>query len=144
LPYSNRSTTHELRLFTTIEGKANARGVIAFMLAAVGLYGLTTYSVGQRTQELGIRMALGARPREVIATVVRRGMILTATGIVISVGLAVGLMRLVETLLVGVHARDVPTFGSAALFLALVSMLASYIPARRATRLDPLTALRAE
>jgi predicted permease len=122
----------------------SALGVIAFLLASVGLYGLTAYSVGQRTQELGIRMALGARPHEVITIIMRRGMILTATGIAIGVGLAVGLMRIVEDLLVGVSTLDALAFGSAAVFLTLVSMLASYIPARKATRLDPFAALRAE
>jgi predicted permease len=119
-------------------------GVIAFLLAGVGLYGVVSYSVSQRTQELGIRIALGARPHEVLGTVMREGIVLTAAGVAIGLGLSVVTMRLVSGLLFAVSPFDPGTFASASLFLAAVAAAASILPARRASRLDPFTALRAE
>ncbi len=121
-----------------------ALGVIAFLLAAVGLYGVMSYAVSQRTREMGIRMALGARPREVLGVVVREGMLLTAGGVSIGVVLALASMRLLANFLVGVSPFDPLTFIAASLFLAAVAAVASFLPAHRATRIDPFAALRSE
>jgi ABC-type antimicrobial peptide transport system permease subunit len=122
----------------------NFLGLIAFVLAGVGLYGVISYSVSQRTQELGIRMALGARPHEVLRTVLREGVILSSAGIGIGLGLAAVSMRLVSSLLFGVSPFDPIVFVLASLFLTAVALTASFLPAHRATKLDPFAALRAE
>jgi predicted permease len=119
-------------------------GAIALILAGVGLYGVMGYSMGQRTQEIGIRMALGARPASVIALALRDGMGMAAVGLVLGLAGAVAVSRLASGLLVKVSATDPLVFGGAALFLAMVALLASYIPARRATKVDPNVALRCE
>ena len=121
-----------------------ALGVIAFLLAAVGLYGVMSYAVSQRTREMGIRMALGARPREVLGAVVREGMLLTAGGVAIGVALALASMRLLAGFLIGVSPFDPLTFAAASLFLGAVAAVASFLPAHRATRIDPFKALRSE
>ena len=122
-------------------------GVIAQLLAAIGLYGVMAYAVSQRTQEIGIRMALGADRRNVLVMVVRQGMVLTVIGLVIGLGGAYVLMKYLESLtnmLFGVEARDPATFVFIAALLGTVALLACLVPARRATRVDPLTALRYE
>ncbi len=119
-----------------------ALGTIALLLAAVGLYSLMAYSISQRTQELGIRMALGATPADVLKLVVRQGMGLTAAGLLLGTAAAVAVTRLAAGMLVDVSATDPLIFAGAALFLALVALLATCIPARRATRIDPVVALR--
>ena len=121
-----------------------ALGLLSLALAAVGLYSVMAYSVTQRTQEVGIRMALGARPHDVIRLVVRQGLTLTVSGLAIGIAAALSLSRLAADLLVNVSAADPAIFTGAALFLALVGVLASYLPARRASRLTPLDALRWE
>jgi len=121
-----------------------ALGVIAFLLAAIGVYGVMSCSVNQRTQEMGIRMALGARPRQVLRIVVRQGLLFTAVGVAAGLALALASMRLMEFLLVGVSPFDPLTFVAVCLFLAGVAALASLLPALRATRVDPFTALRSE
>jgi len=119
-------------------------GLISLVLAAVGLYSVMAYAVTQRTQEIGIRMALGAQPRDVFRDVLRRGMLLTVTGLAVGTGAAYALARLVTAMLVNVSAADPLTFGGTALFMALVALLATYLPARRATKVDPMVALRCE
>jgi putative ABC transport system permease protein len=118
--------------------------VIALVLAAVGVYGLIAYSVTQRTQELGIRMALGAQRRDVFGLVLAEGTRLTLLGIAIGVLAALVLSHLLAALLFGVSATDPLTFAGVAGLLVVVALLACYIPARRATRVDPMVALRYE
>ena len=122
-------------------------GLIAQQLAAIGLYGVMAYAVSQRTHEIGIRMALGADRRRVLMMVVREGMALTVVGIVIGLAGAYALMTYLQTLtelLFGVQARDPWTFVTIAVLLGLVALVACLVPARRATKVDPLTALRYE
>jgi len=123
---------------------AGGLGVITLVLAAVGIYGVISYAVAQRTREFGIRMALGARRGAVLSLVLGRGLLLTLAGVAIGVVGALGLTRLLSGLLFNVSVTDPATFVAVALLLAATAAAASYIPARRATRVDPLVALRAE
>jgi hypothetical protein len=118
--------------------------IIALMLSAVGLYAVTAYSVSQRTQELGVRMALGAQPAQVLWLVLRRGLIQLAVGLPLGVAGALGVGKLLESLLVQTSARDPLTLASITALLVVVSIVACVWPARRATRLDPVSALRYE
>jgi putative ABC transport system permease protein len=117
---------------------------VALLLAAIGIYGLMTYSVQQRTQEIGIRMALGASPKDVRRMVVAQGMRLAAFGVVVGVGAALALTRLMAGLIYGVKTWDPAVFISVAIVLSAVSWFATYIPARRASRVDPIVCLRYE
>jgi putative ABC transport system permease protein len=118
--------------------------LIALALSAVGLYAVTAYSVAQRTQEIGVRMALGAQAPQVWWFVVRRGLVQLAIGLGIGLAGAFGVGQLLKSLLVQTSTRDPLTLTSIVLLLMLVSVLASFWPARRATRLDPVAALRNE
>ena len=119
-------------------------GLSALLLAAIGIYGLMAYSVEQRTQEIGIRLALGAQSSQVKNMVVRQGMVLALVGVVVGVGAAFGLARFISTLLFGVTARDPLVFAGVPALLAAVALLAVWLPARRASRVDPIIALRYE
>jgi ABC-type antimicrobial peptide transport system permease subunit len=117
---------------------------ISVALTAIGLYGVMSYAVSLRTREIGIRMALGAGGREVRRLVVGRGMALTAVAVALGVAGAAALSRVLATLLFGVTATDATTFAAAGALMCAVSFVASYLPARRASRLDPLHALAEE
>ena len=117
---------------------------VALLLAMIGVFGVINYSVAQRTHEIGIRLALGAQRRDVFKLVVGQGLLLALVGVVLGTAGAVGLTRLIEGMLYGVSPTDGPTFVVVSLIVTMVAFLACYLPARRATRVDPLVALRYE
>jgi len=117
---------------------------VALLLAAVGLYGVVAFAVAQRTREIGIRVALGAQSREVLGLMLRQGMTLAGIGLLVGIPLAVVVAKLVSGFLVGAGAADPLVFVGAASLLALVTLAASYVPARRASKVDPMLALRSQ
>lgn len=134
-------TTWPTRVFGGVFGMF---AIIALVLAATGIYGVTSYSVAQRSREMGVRMALGARGGDVLALVVGGVARLAAAGVVVGLLGALGLTRLMSSMLYGVSATDAATLLGAPLVLAAIALLAAYLPARRATRVDPIVALRSE
>jgi len=119
-------------------------GVIALLLAAFGIYGVMSFGVAQRTHEIGLRMALGAGSPEVLGMILKEGMTLGAIGLLIGLAGAYGVSKLMRNLLYGIGTIDYPAFSAVAALLLFSAFLACYIPARRATRVDPMAALRGE
>jgi putative ABC transport system permease protein len=117
---------------------------LALLLTAIGVYGVVSYSVRQRTREIGVRMALGAQRSEVVRLVTRQGMVPVGAGLAVGLVASAGLARLLRGMVWGVSTTDPRTFLAVALLLALVGLLAALLPARRAARVDPVIALRAE
>jgi ABC-type antimicrobial peptide transport system permease subunit len=137
-----RATTYwQFRLFGWM---FSIFGAVARLLASIGVYGVVSYSVSQRTQEIGVRLALGASRQNVFGPVVSHGAKLAAAGIFFGVAGAFGVTRVIKSLLYNVSATDPLSFIATAAFLAIIALLASYVPARRATAVDPMVALRAE
>jgi len=119
-------------------------GLVALVLAAMGVYAVLAYAVSQRTQEFGVRIALGANSRDILRLVMGRGLILASAGVAIGIGCALALTRLMVGFLYGVSPFDLGTFVGIPVLLGLIALLACYLPARRATKVDPIVALRAE
>lgn len=119
-------------------------GLLALLLACVGLYGLLSYEVERRSREIGIRIALGAQAADVLRMVIRQGIILAIVGALLGTGIALGVTRYLASMLYAVHASDPVTLISVALLLTLVAFVACYIPARHALSVDPMVALRCE
>jgi predicted permease len=148
----NAGVSEVVEFAETVEGSLYAQkvaaallsvlGGVSLLLAALGLYSVLAYAVSQREQEFGIRMALGAEPSNVVFLVLRRGVALTVAGIVVGVVLAIAAMRLAAGLLVGVRPDDPVAIAGSALFLGAIALVASYLPARRATKVDPMVTLR--
>jgi ABC-type antimicrobial peptide transport system permease subunit len=149
LPISNMRTQEQQidRLFTQERLFANLCsffGVLALGLAAIGLYGLMSYTVLRRTGEIGVRMALGALPAHVLTMILRESLALVVLGVFLGVGAAIGATRWISSLLFGLSPNDPVTYVSVAFLLVAVALVACLLPARRAARIDPMVALRAE
>ena len=129
---------------TIAAGLLTVVGSLCLLLAAIGLYSVISYSVSQRAQELGVRMALGAGPLDIVGMVVRESLLLALPGLLLGLALALAVFRSVSSMLVGVRPSDPLTIGAAAAFLLAVTLAASYWPARRAERVAPMGAVRCQ
>jgi putative ABC transport system permease protein len=134
-------TSAEPRFQTALVGSF---GVLGFILAIIGVYGVISYSIVQQTHEIGVRMALGAQPWDILHMILRKGMLLAITGIAIGIGGALALTRVLRSMLFEIEPTDPPTFVGVATFLTIAALAACYIPARRAMKMDPTVALRHE
>ncbi len=130
--------------FRLAAGVSAALGLLALTLAGVGLYGVVSYGVARRTREMGVRMALGANARDVVRLVVGEGMRVVVVGMVVGIALAFGATRLLSSVLFGISANDPLTFTVIPAVLAAVALAAHFLPARRATMVDPVQALRTD
>ena len=119
-------------------------GTVALLLALLGIYGVTAFSVSQRTREIGVRVALGAQRSHVLGLVLRQGVVLAAVGVLVGSLAAFGATRLIANLLYDVPPTDIVAFGGAAIALGLAAVAASWVPARKAAAVDPIIALRSE
>jgi predicted permease len=153
--YNNQNVVSDVRTLDEVIAESLAQrrfsmivlgtfAAVALLLASLGIYGVISYLVGQRTHELGIRLALGAARMDILRLVLGHGLKMAIAGIVVGLIAAVALTRLMSTMLFGVSPTDIATFGIVAVVLMIVAVLACYLPARRATKVDPLTALRSE
>ena len=129
------------RMFATL---VSALAALAVLLACIGLYGLMAYNVTRRTSEIGVRMALGAQPRDVARSVLREALLLAGVGVLVGVPAALGVAQLIKSQLYAVPAYDPLTFAAGTFVLLAVAVIAAWLPARRASRIDPMVALRAE
>jgi len=149
LPISGLKTVEQIvyerstpkRIMTVMMG---VFAVFALLMAGAGLYAVMAYAVSRRTHEIGVRLALGARPRDIMRMITRQGMKLTGAGLAFGLVGAFALTRVLSTILFGVSAADPLTFILISLLLSCVALLACYLPARRATKVDPIIALRCE
>ena len=134
-------TTRDSRSLMFLFG---AFAILALALAVVGIFGVVSYSVNRRTREIGIRMALGARAPDVLRLVMKNGLLLTLVGVGSGLGAALALTRFLKSLLFGIESTDTLTYVAVSALLIFIALLATYLPARRATKVDPLEALRYE
>jgi ABC-type antimicrobial peptide transport system permease subunit len=149
LPLYNITTLKENILLGSIFERiavtfAGSFGLLALLLAAIGIYGVVSYTTRQRTHEIGIRMALGAGKGAILRNVLQQGMILTVSGLAIGLAASLVLTRFLRSMLYGVGTTDLPTFATVAIVLSVVAAFACYLPARRAAAVDPVQALRTE
>jgi predicted lysophospholipase L1 biosynthesis ABC-type transport system permease subunit len=149
LPVANLQTLEEIQAQSMAQTSfalvmLSIAASVALLIGVVGIYGVIAYAATQRTREIGLRMALGAHVRSVRTLFLRQGLALTAVGIAIGIGIAVGLTRVMSSFLFGVAPIDPITYAAVSGALALVALLATYLPAHRASRVDPITALRAD
>jgi len=147
MPMSNIKTMEEWLSTGAAQPRINATLVgvfagVALLIAVIGIYGVLSYSVSQRTREIGVRMAIGAREENVLSLILRQGMMVAMAGIAAGVVCALLFSRVVESIVFGIQVRDPLTFLGAAAVLSVAAAIACYIPARRASRLDPIVALR--
>ena len=139
LPYMKNCSN--LSLYTVL---LSIFAAVALILATIGIYGTISYAVAQRTREVGVRIALGADAAHVFGLILRKGLTLSMIGILVGVAGALGVSRFLSSFVYGITTTDVSTFFGVSLLLLLVALTACYLPARRATRVDPVMALRAE